>query len=170
MRSKTLLSFSLQVNTWIKYVMGWKGEVGSLFPLFKDLGKWTGTASQHASLTSGAKHFPFKVERDQDLKQNISPFQSNFAGIIPCPYESTSQRKIWEGSERPLKISKGIFLACITPKPKPGIAATSEESSTPTVIVTAMESAECLSYNSDQLQLLSTGIAESAASWRKIKT
>lgn len=60
--------------------------------------------------------------------------------------------------------------AFVWPKPKPGVTSKSDESSIPSVIVTAMESAECLSYKSDQPQLVSTGIAESAASWRKIKT
>lgn len=38
-RDKTLLCFSLQLNTLINYAMGWKGEVVPMFPLFKGLGK-----------------------------------------------------------------------------------------------------------------------------------
>lgn len=100
----------------------------------------------------------------QDLKPKANPFQSKFAGIIPCPYENTSQREIRQGA------SPKAFVSPADPNPNQVSAAKSEESSIPSSIVTATGSAESLSYSSDQPQLLSAGTAESAASWRKIKT
>lgn len=45
-------------------------------------------------LISGAKHFPFKVEIDQDPKQNANSFPSYFTEITPCPYDTTSHTEI----------------------------------------------------------------------------
>ena len=81
------------------------------------------TASQHASLVNGAKNFPFKVETEQGLKQTASPFQSELAGVVPCPYQVRPPAKGRPESVHPQRHLFGLLEKTgTTLKFKPGIS------------------------------------------------